>query len=126
MRVCILENGSVHSRMYLLSWLYEKKDVEEITFIKNKMQFMESAEKDPPDIAFIQLSNDDPVGLSMIDKLHKSGENTEVVFISEGDGYALEAYNTGASGYLVEPLERKRFESCFSKLLHVKRQMKAF
>ncbi|MGD9676925.1 MAG: response regulator [Vulcanibacillus sp.] len=124
MRVCILENSSQHSQMHLLSWLYEKNDVEEITFIKNKIQFMELVGSDPPDVAIIRLSSDEPFGLSILDTLHKSGENTEVIFISEFDGYALEAYKAGASGYLVEPLERKRFESCFSKLINSKRQIK--
>jgi len=124
MRVCILENGSQHSQMHLLSWLYEKNDVEEIIFIKNKIHFMKLAEKDPPDIAFIRLSSDEPAGLSVLETLHKSGENTEIIFISEVDGYALDAYKAGASGYLIEPLERKRFESCFSKLINSKGQIK--
>ena len=124
MRVFILENSSGHSQMQLLSWLYEKNDVEEITFIKNKIQFMKLAERDPPDVAFIRLSSVEPVGLSILETLHKNTENTEVIFISEIDGYALEAFNAGASGYLVEPIERKRFESCFSKLINSKRQIK--
>lgn len=121
-RVCILENDSGDSQMNLLSWLYEKNDVEEITFIKNKIQLMKLAERDPPDVAFIRLSSVEPVGLSILKTLHKSTENTEVIFISEVDGYALEAYNAGASGYLVEPIEKNRFERCFSKLLHSKRE----
>lgn len=42
----------------------------------------------------------------------------EIIFISDVEAYALEAYKVGASGYLVEPLERKKFESCFSKLIN--------
>jgi DNA-binding NarL/FixJ family response regulator len=120
MRVCILENGSQGSQMHLLSWLYEKKDVEEITFVKNQIQFMERVGSDPPDIAFIRLSSDEPIGLSLLETLHIRGENTEVIFISEVDGYALEAYKAGASGYLIEPLEKRKFESCYSKLNHFK------
>ena len=120
MRVCILENNSGDLQMHLLSWLYEKKDVEEITFIKNKIQLLKLAEREPPDVAFIRLSSAEPVGLSILKTLHKSAENTEVVFISEIDDYALEAYDAGASGYLVEPIEKNSFERCFSKLLNSK------
>lgn len=121
MRVCILEDNIGDSQMHLLSWLYEKSDVEEIIFIKDKIQFLQRVDKEPPDLAFIRLSSVQPVGLSILKMLHKSAENTEVVFVSEIDDYALEAYDAGASGYLVEPVERKRFESCFSKLLDSKR-----
>ncbi len=121
MRVCILEKDTSVSQINLLSWLYEKKDVEEITFIKSKKQFLKIAEKDPPDIVFIRVCSDQPTGLSILETFYKSMKNTKVVFVSEIRDYALEAYNVGASGYLVEPIERKRFESCFSKLLGFKR-----
>jgi len=121
MRVCILENNIGDSYMYLLSWLYEEKDVEEITFVKDNNQFMKLVENKFPDVAFIRLNDAQPEGLSILETLHEKNENTEVIFISKNSVYAMEAYKAGASGYLVEPIERKRFEGCFSKLLGFKR-----
>lgn len=69
MRVCILGNKSDDSQMHLLSWLYEKNDVEEIRFIKNENQLMELAEREPPEVAFIMLSNAHPQGLSTLERL---------------------------------------------------------
>lgn len=124
MRVCILGNNDCDSQLNLLTWLYEKNDVEEITFIKNELQFKELAERESPDVVFLRLNKDKPMGLSLLDALHKNTENMEVIFISDVDDYALEAYQTGASGYLVEPIERKKFESCFSKLINSKIRVK--
>lgn len=124
MRVCILGNKSDDSQMHLLSWLFEKNDVEEIRFIKNENQFMELAKREPPEVAFIMLSNAHPQGLSTLEKLQKRIENMEIILISDVEAYALEAYKVGASGYLVVPLERKKFESCFSKLINYKGEIK--
>jgi len=115
MRVSIFENNSTDLQTYLILWLYGKNDVEEVTLIKNKLQFLKLAERDPPDVAFIRLSSTHPDGLSILKTLHKNAENTEVIFISKNDEYALEAYDAGASGYFVEPINRKRFENWFSK-----------
>lgn len=124
MRVFILGNSGGDSQIHLLSWLYEKVDVEEITFVKNKAHFMKLAKREPPEVVFIRLSGTQPTGLSILDVIHTSMENTEVIVISDASYHALEAYKAGASGYLIEPIERSRFESCFSKLPESKRQSK--
>jgi len=123
-RVCILGMTGGDSQIKLLSWLYKKNDVEEITFVKNKIQFMKLAETDPRDVAFIRLSGAQPVELSILETLQKSTENMEVVFVSDIDDYALDAYKMGASGYLLEPIEKIRLERCFSKLVHSKKAIK--
>ncbi|HKL11257.1 MAG TPA: hypothetical protein VJ990_07415, partial [Clostridia bacterium] len=74
MRVCILGMTGGDSQIKLLSWLYKKNDVEEITFVKNKIQFMKLAETDPRDVAFIRLSGAQPVELSILETLQKSTE----------------------------------------------------
>jgi two-component SAPR family response regulator len=111
--VYILENHSFKIQNMLL-WLAEKSNVEEISLIKNETLFLELAEREPPDIAFIRLGDQAIPGLSIGNKLNQMAKNTDIVYISDDGDQALNAYDVGAVGYLIGPVERNKFEKCFS------------
>lgn len=115
MRVYILENQSFKIQN-MMSWLSEKSNIEEISLIKNEELFLELAEREPPDIAFIRLGGEEISGLTIGNKLYQMGNKTDIVYISDDRGQALNAYEVGAVGYLVGPVDRGKFEKCLSKL----------
>lgn len=115
MRVYILENHSIKIQN-MLHWLAENPNIEEISLIKSEALFMELAEREPPDVAFIRLGDQDIRGLYMGSKLNQKGIKTDIIYISDDRGQALSAYEAGASGYLLGPVERNKLEKCLSSL----------
>lgn len=115
MRVYILENHSIKIQN-MLYWLAEKSNIEEISLIKNESLFLELAEREPPDLAFIRLGDEEIPGLTIGNKLYQMGNKTDIVYISDDRSQALNAYEVGAAGYLLGPIEKNKFERCLSNL----------
>ena len=77
MRVYILENHSIKIQN-MVYWLAEKSNIEEISLIKNESLFLELAEREPPDVAFIRLGDEEIAGLTIGNKLHQMGNKTDI------------------------------------------------
>lgn len=115
LRVYILENHSIKIQN-MLSWLAEKSNIEEISLIKNEALFLELAERDPPDVAFIRLGDEEIPGLTIGNKLYQMGNKTDIVYISDDRNQALNAYEVGAAGYLLGPVKKSKLEKCLNNL----------
>lgn len=119
LRAYILDNQNTEINKQLLSWLYEKSNIEEISLIKEEGFLLNLSKRESPDIVFIRLKKQDLVGIGIGEHLHELLREVNIVFISESDDCVLEAFRIGASGYLIEPIDRRRFESCYNKLCGV-------
>lgn len=100
----------------MLSWLAEKSNIEEISLIKNEALFLELAEREPPDVAFIRLGDEEIPGLAIGNKLYQMGNKTDIVYISDDRNQALNAYEVGAAGYLLGPVEKSKLDKCLKNL----------
>lgn len=115
MRVYILENQS-YKVQKILSWLAEKTCVDEVSLIKNSELFLELAKREPPDVAFIRLGENDIPGLGIGEKLNKMEHKVQIVFISDNKENAISAFEVGVLGYLLSPVDRTKFEKCFNSI----------
>jgi hypothetical protein len=114
LRVYVLENNYPKIQN-MLQWLAENSSIEMISLIKSEELFLELAEQEPPDFAFIRLGDDNISGISIGNRLNRMGGMTEIVYIAENAEYALTAYEAGAAGYLVDPVERSKLEKYLKK-----------
>lgn len=115
MRVCILDSGGL-GLDNILTWLSEKPNVKEVTLVKSPDQFLERIEQEHPDLVFIRLGSIDIPGLGIGMMIKEVYSDIRIIFVSEEKEYALEAYEIGAYGYLLSPIEKKKFDNVFKKL----------
>jgi two-component system LytT family response regulator len=112
MKVYVLDiKGKIRDR--IVTWLQEDKRVKEVQIFEDYKGFAEYVGKSPPDRCVIRLGRDEIPGLSAADTLRQTAPNVHVVFVSESRDYALDAYETGADGYLLCPVDKEKFDRCF-------------
>jgi DNA-binding NarL/FixJ family response regulator len=109
MQVYILDKGGSGTDK-ILAWLMENKQVREITVLKGADNFLDRVRLLEPDLAFIRLGDDDIPGLQTGRMIKEAGLRTRVVFVSLDKKHALEAFDIGAYGYLLSPIDKKKFE----------------
>jgi two-component SAPR family response regulator len=64
----------------------------------------------PVEICIIRLGHTSIQGLRAAEKVKEICPDTKIVFISDGGEYALDAYDVGAYGYMISPIEKQKFE----------------
>ena len=109
MRVYILDLPC-RSREQIVSWLSEDCRVSEVKAFEDYIRLIEQAESSPPDICIIRLGSDGIPGLKAAEMLGQIGAGIRIVFISGKKDYALDAYEAGAYGYLLCPVNRDKLQ----------------
>jgi two-component SAPR family response regulator len=61
---------------------------------------------EPPDLAFIRLGSPALNGFQLAGLIRETNPEAKVVFLSSDAEYALDAFEEGADGFLMLPLER--------------------
>ena len=61
-------------------------------------------EKLNPDIVFLEIEMTEATGFEIMKSLKSTHINTEVVFVTSSEHYAIKAINNGAWGYLIKPI----------------------
>lgn len=118
MRVYILDKQS-KSREQMLEWLSEDKRLTGIEVFEDYIRFIEQVGKSPPDFCVIRLGKDEIPGLKTGDMVRQTSPDIKIIFISDDRDYALDAYEVGAYGYLLCPVQRDKLE----KYLMIKKEM---
>ena len=65
---------------------------------------LEFARNTPVDLAFLDIEMGKKSGLTVCKELLEINPKTNVVFLTAYEGYSLDAWSTGASGFLMKPL----------------------
>ena len=65
---------------------------------------LEYASHTPVDLAFLDIEMGKKSGLTLCSELLEINPKTNVVFLTAYEGYSLDAWSTGASGFLMKPL----------------------
>lgn len=117
MRVYILDRHD-QNREQLLKWLSEDKRLTGIEVFEDYIKLIEQIGITPPDFCFIRLGRDGIPGLKTADMIRQTGSDIQIIFISDDRDYVMDAFEVGAYGYLLCPLERDRLE----KYLMIKKE----
>lgn len=111
MKVCILDRQD-KSRDQILKWLSEDKRIIQAEAFEDYIKFIEHVGDSPPDFCIIRLGTDGISGLKAAEIVRHISPNIRIVFISDDRDYALHAYEVGADGYLLCPVEHDKLEKC--------------
>lgn len=72
--------------------------------------------EDPPDIVFIELGYKDLDGFYVGREICKIKPDVKVVYISDSERFAAEAFEENATDYLVCPITKERLEVTISRI----------
>ena len=115
MRVHILDNGGDGLEKILL-WLSENNEILEVNVQKETDAFLERVEREKPELLFIRLGDKEIAGLEVGRIVRSMDFEPKIVFVASRKNYAIDAYEVGADGYLLCPVERKKFDRLMSKI----------
>lgn len=88
----------------------------DITGFIRPSEALEFARNERVDLAFVDIEMGKTGGFEVCEKLLVINPRTIVVFLTAYADYALKAWNTGAKGYLVKPLEKENVIQLLAKL----------
>ena len=80
---------------------------------RNGREAMQQFEEHHPDVCFLDVHMP---GLSGIDAARHIGGRARLVFVTAYDHYAVQAFEQGALGYLVKPVEPERLATAVARL----------
>lgn len=84
-------------------------------------QLMEDAKANPFDAVFLETEIGGLVGIELARRLRYYHENTEIVFVTAKEEYALAAYGVFPLGYLLKRVEKRRLYPLLLELLRRRR-----
>ncbi len=92
----------------LPNWLAKNYDMEEISVFKSIDLFMLRIEENSPEIVFIPLGNNHFSGIQLARNIKSLAANINVAFIALDNQYAIDAFEVGAKGYFILPLNKEK------------------
>jgi DNA-binding LytR/AlgR family response regulator len=93
-----------------------REDYDISSFLKS-FDFLDAQEKNPFDLALLDICMPGMLGTDVAKEIRKRKENTEIVFITTSDEFAVEAFSIQAAHYLVKPFVQKEFDEAMDRVL---------
>ncbi len=79
------------------------------------MNFIESAGKEI-DVCFTKVKMRSVSGIQIAQKLREKNARARIVFVSDTDEYALDAWRCGINDYLLEPVTMEKIQQSINNL----------
>jgi two-component system LytT family response regulator len=100
----------------LQRWLCELNTVDEIKLFEDDIEFVEQIMKSPPEGCLIRLGLNEIPGLMAAEMVHQIDEEIRIIFYSENIDYVTDAYEIGAYGFLLCPINKDKLQHYIKKL----------
>jgi two-component system, LytTR family, response regulator len=113
MRTVIIDDERL-ARKELASMLKGYEEIEIIGECSNADEAIEFINMHKPELIFLDIEMPEKNGFEVIKQIDK---NTNVVFVTAYNDYALKAFEVNATDYLLKPVDPERLKESMSKLL---------
>jgi two-component SAPR family response regulator len=110
-KISILDRNDKRSRC-LMNWLHELDFIKEVKLFEKESEFMEQVVENSPDGCIIRLGLTGISGLRIADAIQKTDHTIRIIFIADHPYYAIDAYEIGAHGYLLSPVDKIKLLNC--------------
>ncbi|USB33394.1 BTAD domain-containing putative transcriptional regulator [Paenibacillus sp. YPG26] len=114
MRAMIVDDEALAGRR-LCRILQESGEIEGCHTFLNPYEAYEYAHNNKVDIAFLDITMPEISGMELSELLQRLDEDLEVVFVTEYDHYAVQAFERGALDYLLKPVTSERVAKTLDK-----------
>ena len=114
---CIVAEDEVLLRDSLVALLREQApDLEIVAECEDGGSALEAIGELQPDVAFLDIRMPGLTGLEVAAAAAEASPQTQVVFVTAYDQYAVDAFERGAVDYLLKPVERDRLATTLQRL----------
>ncbi|MFJ5768828.1 response regulator [Psychrobacillus sp. NPDC093180] len=118
----ILIDDEILALQLLEGMLTEIGGVEIIGKFSKPLDGLESLETHRPDILFLDIEMKEMNGIKFAETLDSAAFQTDIVFVTAYDEYALEAFNVQAVDYILKPIEKSRLEKTVRRITQRRKQ----
>lgn len=94
--------------------------IDELNLFRKSEDALKWAEKNPVDVAFLDIEMPMINGIELAKRLKETDQNIRIVFVTAFEQYALQAFGVEAIGYLLKPYSRKDVEKELEKASYVR------
>ncbi|MFJ7970191.1 response regulator [Psychrobacillus sp. NPDC096389] len=112
----ILVDDEILALQLLEAILKEIGGIEIIGKFSNPLEGLKSLEEHKPDILFLDIEMKEMNGIKVAEKFNATASQTDIVFVTAYDKYALEAFNVQALDYILKPIEKSRLEKTIQRI----------
>lgn len=102
-----------HLSRVLDTFLNKKKIYYEFKAFTDPDKLTEAIKSDCADLIFMDIEVKEKSGLDLSRELKKNNRNLQVALLSSFPSYSIDGYASGASRFLVKPLDEKQLEKAF-------------
>lgn len=96
--------------------LAESGEIETCHAFLNPVEAYEFVKENPVHIAFVDIFMTEMNGFRLSRLLHDLDDSMDVVFVTESDDYAIQAFEMGALDYLKKPVTAQRMSETLEKI----------
>ena len=115
MRLLLLDTGSDGTEK-LLEWFSVSKEVKIVTLVKTPDMFWEKFHSEKPDCVFIRAGDTGIDAIKTAETIRALNPSVMIVLLSGENRFAIQAYETGADGYLVCPVKEAKVKRCVEEI----------
>jgi DNA-binding LytR/AlgR family response regulator len=91
-------------------------EIEVVAACEDGGSALEAIEAHQPDVAFLDIRMPGITGLEVASMMAQASPNTQVVFVTAYNQYAIEAFDRGAIDYLLKPVTRERLAETVKRI----------
>ena len=110
---CFIVDDNQIDRLTTLSFVKKYSFLKMAGLFDNAMEALEAAEKNIPDVMFLDIDMPDCSGLELRKQL---GKVPACIFITAYPEYAVQSFDVNALDFLVKPINAERFEVSMDRL----------
>lgn len=108
---------------HLANRIHEAVPEAEILTFDNTDDALAALGKKKPDIAFLDIAAGDMNGVDLAKRIKASYPGCDIVFCTGYSDYAAQAFDLGASDYLMKPITKEKIQHALSQLRHTNLNM---
>jgi two-component system, LytTR family, response regulator len=110
---CFIVDDNQIDRLTTASFVRKYSFLKIAGLFDNAEDALEAAEKNPPDVLFLDIDMPDTTGL---DLRHQLGKVPACIFVTAYPEYALQGFDASALDFLVKPVDLERFDASMERL----------
>ncbi|WP_172253866.1 response regulator [Saccharibacillus deserti] len=102
--------------MHMEKLLRELPEFEEVESYTDPAAAVEAARRSRPDVIFLDIVMPEINGMQAAEMLQQASPDSDIVFVTGYDRYAIEAFELNALDYVLKPVQRARLAKTLSRL----------
>ncbi len=122
MRILAVEDEAIQLK-HLTNHIHEAAPGAEILAFDNPEDALASLSERKPDIAFLDIEIGDMNGVDLAKRINAAYPGCDIVFCTGYSDYAAQAFDLGASDYLMKPITKEKIQHALSLLRHTNANM---